>query len=629
MSSMFETARKTAIDIVSLSLFFYPLLMGVIGAPPALVFRPIYLMLLLVLGILCLPSKIFKPGSPGEYILNGVIVLGALATIWVANSWIDFLLSFDLSAIQMIGGVCLLIASMEVTRRTPVRALNYVAIPAILYALYGNYLPGMFGHAGMSLERLVWSQLFTQDGIFGSPLAIGATYIGLFIFFSSFLEVSGGGEKFMNFTMALAGRFSGGPAKVAVVASGLMGMISGSAVTNVVTTGVITIPMMKRVGYKASMAGGVEATASLGSQITPPIMGATAFLICEFTGVSYLKVMAIGLAPCLLYYLGVFMQVHLCSIKLGIGGLPTQELPSIKKAALKVIPFIIPIVILVILLIARYSEEYCISWTIFSYFLICLLVKESRPKIIKYFMNGIRDGAKSLLSLVSSLAIAGLIIGILTMTGLGDRLSYLIELLSKGNFHLLIFYTALICTILGMGMVTIGAYVLVAVLTAPLLVNAGAPLLAAHMFIFYFAVLSAISPPIMVGVFAASSIANSHPLETAWHSLRLAVAGFIVPVLFIYNPEILFLNGINQASLFYFFTAALGIICFAIAFESHSFFHRIPLWTGVLYFITGLLVMWPTFVPSIFGLTLLLVLLGYDYLLGRKNRVKKGVTQVT
>jgi len=373
------------------------------------------------------------------------------------------------------------------------------------------------------------------------------------------------------------------------------------------------------------MAGGIESTASLGSQITPPIMGATAFLICELVGVSYLKVMTIAVGPCLLYYLGLFTQVHMCALKLGIGGMPASELPSLKRASFEVIPFVVPIVILVLLLVARFSEEYCISMTIGSYFLICVLLKDYRHKIFKNFMNGIREGAGSLLSLVSSLTIAGLIIGVLTMTGLGDRLSYLIEILSRGNFHLLVFFTALICSLLGMGMVTIGDYILVAVVTAPLMVASGVPLLAAHMFIFYFAVTSAITPPVMVGVFAASSIAQSKMLPTAWHALRLAVAGFVVPVIFIYNPEILFLNGITLEALFYFLTAALGIVCVAIAFERHSFFAPIPPWKVAVYLVVGVVVMWPTMIPSIVGIILFALLNAFDYLMAKKTGAKKKI----
>lgn len=625
--SNYQPIKKTGITVISLLLFCYPFLMGMIGAPPGLVFRPTYLLLLFVLAILCLPSKVFKPGSWGEYLLNGVMIVGIIGTIWVATSWMDLMLTFDLSAIQIIVGICLLLAAMELTRRTPVRALNYVAIPAILYALFGNYLPGLFGHAGMDLERLVWSQLFTQDGLFGTPLAIGATYIGLFVFFSAFLEASGGGEKFMNFTMSLAGRFSGGPAKVAVIASGLMGMISGSAVTNVVTTGVITIPMMKRVGYKGSIAGGVEATASLGSQITPPIMGATAFLISEFTGISYFEIITVAIIPCMLYYLGVFMQVHLCSLKLNIGGIPAKSLPGIKKSTVEVLPFIVPIVILVYFLQQRYSPEYAISLAITSFFIICLINKNSRPLLLKNFIEGIRQGAASLLPLVGSLTIAGVIIGVLTMTGLGDRLSYLIEILSGGNFHLLVFFTALICMILGMGMVTIGAYVLVAVLTAPVMVDMGVPLLAAHLFIFYFAVVSAISPPVMVGVFAASSIADSHPMETAMHAIRFAIVGFIVPVLFVYDPQILLLDGFSFAGLLFIATAVVGIISLAMAFERYSFYNKLPVWKAVLFFITGILTMIPAVSLSITGTAVFIVLMVSEYLAAKKSDMKKSLTE--
>ena len=613
-----NNVKELAVIIVSMAIFFYPFICGFIGAPPSLVFRPTYLLLLFILGILVLPSKIFPPNSLGEHILNGVVILGIIANIWIARSWISLMLTFDLSILQLFAGASLILAAMEITRRTSVKVMNYVAVPALAYALLGNHLPGLFGHAGMSFERLIWTQLCTSDGLFGTPLAIGATYIGLFVFFSAFLEASGASDKFMRFTMAIAGTFTGGPAKVAIVASSLMGMISGSSVTNVVTTGVITIPLMKKAGYKGSFAGGVEATASLGSQITPPIMGATAFLISEFTGHSYIEIIGIAIVPCLLYYLGVFSQVHLYSHKMKIGGLPKSELPDLKKSTLEVLPFIIPIILLVYLLYRRYSPEYAISYGIIAFLVVILLDRKTRAQFFKNFATGIKNGAKSCLPLVSSLAIAGLIIGILTMTGLGDRLSYIITGLAGGNFTLLILYTAIVCMILGMGLVTIGAYVLVAVLTAPIIVQMGVPVLAAHFFIFYFAVVSAISPPVMVGVFAASSLAESSPMATAGQALRLAIVGFIVPVLFIYNPDLLLINGINLRSLFFIGTAAVGIVSIAMAFERYSLFSKIPIWKAILFFIIGILNMIPTTTYSVAGVVLFISLMTYEYFRGRK-----------
>jgi TRAP-type uncharacterized transport system fused permease subunit len=301
-----------------------------------------------------------------------------------------------------------------------------------------------------------------------------------------------------------------------------------------------------------------------------------------------------------------------------IGGLPKSELPDLKKSTLEVLPFIIPIILLVYLLYRRYSPEYAISYGIIAFLVVILLDRKTRAQFFKNFAKGIKNGAKSCLPLVSSLAIAGLIIGILTMTGLGDRLSYIITGLAGGNFTLLILYTAIVCMILGMGLVTIGAYVLVAVLTAPIIVQMGVPVLAAHFFIFYFAVVSAISPPVMVGVFAASSLAESSPMATAGQALRLAIVGFIVPVLFIYNPDLLLINGINLRSLFFIATAAVGIVSIAMAFERYSLFSKIPIWKAILFFIIGILNMIPTTTYSVAGVVLFISLMTYEYFRGRK-----------
>ncbi|MFC6486522.1 TRAP transporter permease [Nitratireductor sp. GCM10026969] len=612
--------RKIVVSALSLSLFLYPFVTGMLSHPPALVFRPTYLALMLILCALVLPPKICARNTPGAYLLDGILVLGAAAAIWIAFVWLDFVLVFTLTLPQKLLCILLLLGAMELTRRTPVKPLNYIAIGAIAYALFGYMLPALFGHAGLSVDRLLWSQIFTTDGLFGTPLAIGATYIGLFVFFAAFLEASGGGQKFMSFTMALAGRFSGGPAKVAILASALMGMMSGSAVTNIVTTGVITIPMMKRVGYRPEVAAGVESTASLGSQITPPILGATAFLMSEITGVPLIQIMGLALIPCLLFYLCIFMQVHLASVKLGMKGMDPREIPDLRRSSIEVVPFILPLVVLVYLLWRRYSPDYAISSSIIAFFAVCMLQRQTRQALIGNFMNGIRQGARTCIPLVGSLAIAGVIIGILTMTGLGDRLSYLIEIVSGGNIHIMILVTALTCMFLGMGMVTIGAYVLVAVTTAPLMVDLGIPLVVAHLFIFYFAVMSAISPPVMVGVFAAASIADSDPIKTALHSLRFSIVGFLVPFIFIYEPRILMLGGFTPMGAFLLFTTVIGIIALSMGFERYSLFNRLPHWKAALFVAVAVIVMMPMPILSIAGTAIFALLMLMEMLHRRLAR---------
>lgn len=606
-------AADVLISVLALALFAYPMVGGLYYTPPALVFRPTYLAVILLLSALVLPSGIFRRNSPGEMVLNALLVLGAAGCVWVAFVWLDFQMVFSLTAFETTACIILLLAAMEMTRRTPVAPLNYIAIIAIAYALFGYLLPGMFGHPGLGVDRLLWSQIFTTDGLFGTPLAIGATYIGLFVFFAALLDASGGSQKFMNFTMAIAGRFSGGPAKVAILGSAMMGMLSGSAVTNIVTTGVITIPMMKRVGYRPAVAGAIEATASLGSQITPPILGATAFLMSEITGYPLIQIMGLTLIPCILFYLCIFLQVHLASIKGNMKGLEPSEIPPLGRASLEVLPFLVPIVVLVVLLWKRYTPDYAISMAIVTFFVVCLFGKETRTNFFQNFASGIRAGAMSCIPLVGSLAIAGVIIGVLTMTGLGDRLSYLIEIISAGNIHIMIVLTAITCMLLGMGMVTIGAYVLVAVTVAPLMVQLGIPLIVAHLFIFYFAVMSAISPPVMVGVFAAASIANSDPVPTALHALRFSIVGFAVPFIFIYDPDILFVEGFTFIGLYLLLTVVLGIVSLAVGLERYAFFGPISNLKAAAYIVTAVVIVLPVPLFSTVGLVAFALLLGSDF----------------
>lgn len=599
---------------LSLALFVYPLWAGLFGGPPAIVFMSTYLLIVMALTALVLPSGMFRPGSPGEWALNILLIAGCVAAVWVATDWLHFALVFTLTPLQKAGCVILLLATMEMTRRTPTRAMNYVAIGAILYALFGNYLPNLLGQAGMTVDRLLWSQVFTTDGLFGEPLSIGATFIGLFVFFAAFLEASGGAQKFMNFTIAIAGRFRGGSAKIAILASAMMGMMSGSSVTNIVTTGVITIPMMKRVGYKGEMAAGIEATASLGSQITPPILGATAFLMSEITGYPMIQIMALTIIPCILFYFCIFMQVHLASVRLNIGALDPSEIPSLGRSAFEVLPFFIPIGALVAFLWMRYSTNYAVSVSILTFFVVCMVFPETRRNFLRNFMRGIREGATTCIPLVGSLATAGMIVGVLTMTGLGDRLSYLVEMVSGNNLHIMIIMTAVICLLLGTGMVTVGDYVLVAVTVAPLMVHQGVELIVAHMFIFYLAVMSAISPPVMVGVFAASSIAKSDPMKTAWQALRFSIVGFLVPFIFIYDPAILMVHGVTLNGLFLLGSTMLGIVALAIGFERFSFYRMISRPVAALFLMVAFVSLLPSMVLSCIGLVGFAVLMTWEWM---------------
>ncbi|MCP8615253.1 TRAP transporter permease [Salirhabdus salicampi] len=570
-------------------LFFYSLWVGIFGAPHFLIYRPRWLMMLLILGFLFLPSKVFKQGSLSEKLFNSVLIIGAIVTcLYVEINWLKVTMRFGVNWTETILGCVLILIVMELTRRTAAKALNYIFIFVLLYALFGNLISGLFNHGGMSINRVIMTELYTHEGLFGSAFGVGTYFIGLFIFFVAFLEVSGGADRFMNFTLACAGTLTGGPAKVAVMASALLGMISGSSVTNIVTTGSITIPMMKKRGFQSHTAAGIESTASLGSQITPPIMGAAAYLIAEYTGHSYLDVMLAALIPCILFYWGVYSQVHFRAIKNNIKGIPREELPDLKKATIGVLPFIVPMIILVILLYNRYSTQLAISATIFSFFVVLLLDKESRPKILKRFIEGLRTGGENILPVMCSLCVAGLIIGLLTITGLGDRLTFIISELSGGSFVLTVIFTALATMILGMGMVTVGAYIFVATLTAPLLESMGVPLLSAHLFIFYFAVLSAISPPVMIGVFAACGIAKSKLIPTALAALRYSIMAFVVPFLFIFNPSLLILeNGLTLDTLFYFSTTFIGVLGIASSFEKQSFFGKVKNWEAVVLFLSG------------------------------------------
>ena len=424
---------------------------------------------------------------------------------------------------------------LELTRRMAGLALVIIASIFVLYSFVGPWLPGILYHRGYSLTRF-FTYVFTDQGILGPTTAISSTYIILFVAFAAFLQASRVGEYFVNFAFAAAGDRRGGPAKVAVFGSGLMGMINGTSAGNVVATGSLTIPLMKKVGYKPQTAAAVEAAASSGGQILPPIMGAGAFIMSEITGIAYSDIVVAAIIPALLYFVSVYFNVDLMAQKFNMKGLPREELPQFRKLAKQVFLFI-PIVILIGALFMGYSVIRAGTLAMAAAAVVSWLTPYKMG--VKEILFALEISTKMTLQLVAVCAAAGIIVGVIALTGLGTRFSSLLLGLAENNQMLALFFAMIVSIVLGMGMPTTAAYAVAASVIAPGLISMGIDVLTAHFFIFYYAVMSAITPPVALAAYAGAAIARSDPMKTSVESFKMGLAAFVVPFMFFSSPALL------------------------------------------------------------------------------------------
>lgn len=438
-------------------------------------------------------------------------------------------------------GYSILFLSLEAARRTVGVGLTAIVIIIMGYNLWGHLLDGPLRHGYISYSHFLDITVFTTDGIFGVPVQVTATYAFLFVMFGTLLERAGGGSFFFDLAASATGRSPGGPAKVAVFSSGLFGMVSGSPTADVVTTGSVTIPAMKRLGYTPALAGAVEVAASTGGSIMPPVMGSAVFIMSEFTGIAYLDIAIAGIIPALLYYLCVFVQVDLRSRKLGMGGLPEDQLPRAASVLRKGWLFAVPLITLTTALVLHYTPTYVALFGLGSVLVVWVLRWSTFS--LKQLYDGIGQTTMSMVAVTGACAAAGLVIGGITMTGLAGKVSELLVLIAGANIALTLMIAAAMTILLGMGMPTPAAYALAAALLAPTLTGEyGFSLMQAHLFLLYFAVMSAMTPPVAVAAYAASAIADANPVTIAVAACKLAVAAFVLPFAFMYDPGILLLG---------------------------------------------------------------------------------------
>lgn len=541
----------------------FQLYTAIFGVLDAMLQRSIHLAFGLTLVYILYPSsKKFSRHKlhPLDVALAGV---AAFVCLYVYFNYSALVLRAGrVSQMDMIVGIIAILLVLEAARRVIGWPMVIIALVFIAYALFGRYIPGPLAHRGVKVPNLIQHLYYTTEGIFGLPIGVSSTFIFMFLLFGAYLGKTGMGEFFIDISNSIAGAAPGGPAKVAVISSATMGTLSGSSVANVVGTGSFTIPMMKKLGYKPEFAGAVEATASTGGQLMPPIMGAAAFLMAEFTNTPYVNIIAAAVVPALLYYFGVWAGVHYEAKKQGLKGLPKDQLPKAGKVMKERGHLMLPIIIVIYLLVSGYTPIRAALGAIASSILVSAVRKDTRLSIKDIFM-GLVDGARSAITVVAACATAGIIIGVVTQTGLGLKMGSLLVSVANGNLFLTLFFTMVTSIILGIGVPTTANYVITSTIAAPALVILGVPVLAAHMFAFYFGIIADVTPPVALAAVAASGVAKSEPMRTGLQASRLAIAAFIIPYIFVFSPELLMIDVTLFHLLFIIATALIGIIAVA------------------------------------------------------------------
>ncbi len=552
-----------AVTAVGAAMSIYHLYVAFFGAPDAQIFRSTHLVFALVMAFLMAPCWPRKDGTPG--LADLLLVAASLAACgyqFFAKDYIDNRMIYvdDLVPGDWIFGTMMVVLLLESTRRLMGLVLPITALVFVAYAIFIH---------GTDLGPLLEQLYLTTDGILGIPVSVSATYVVLFILFGAFVERTGTGKLFMDFAMALTGHTAGGPAKVACITSAMFGTVSGSAVANVMTTGTFSIPLMKRIGYRPAFAGAVEAVASTGGQIMPPIMGAAAFVMAEFLGVAYIEVAKYALIPAVLYFGAVFMAVHFEARRVGMVGLPKSELPSLKETLKNHGHLFIPLVVIVGVLISGFSAPFAALCGIFSVFPTIMLRKSSRQHLNpQNILEALVDGAKNAVGVALACGCAGIVIGVIALTGLGIEFTSFVLAVSQNSLVVALFFTMLAGIVLGMGMPTTPAYIMQVALLVPAVVKLGVTVEAAHMFVFYFAILSAITPPVALAVYAANGLSGAGLWESGWAAVKLGLTGYIIPFMFVFGPSLLLIGEWSTIALTT-VSAICGVVLLAAGLHSY------------------------------------------------------------
>lgn len=562
----FANLLTMAAGVIAISLTVFQIWQGITADLSATVFRPIHLSWVLVLIFLSFPLTRPETSKPIPFFVGRVTdIIFIAVTCWSALQVISFdydditFLLDGLSAKDQLAGALLILLLLEATRRAVGMIMVLVAGLFLVYALYGNVLPDSIASKGFSLEEMVRFHIFSTNGVFGAPLAIAAGVVFIFVLFGAFLQVSGAGQFFIDSAFAIAGKSKGGPAKASVLASAALGSISGSAIANTVTTGSLTIPMMKKLGYKAEQAAGIEAAASTGGQIMPPVMGAGAFVMAQFTGIAYSDIILVSIAPAILYFGCTLLYVHLMACKLNLQGLKeTDKIGGILKQGWH---FLLPLVLITALLIMSYSPI-LVGIAGCAAILIAALSRKHTKVSLKVVLEGMREGAILALPISIACATAGIVVGVVGQTGIGLQFTQFLTSLSGGHLWSALVFIAFAAVILGMGLPVTAAYIVLSVMAVPSLMDLGVPLLAAHMIVFWLSQTSNVTPPIALAAFAGAGIANASPMKSAIQAFKLAQGFFLIPAMMAFSGLI----WTSHENAFEFIESIIACIALIVAF---------------------------------------------------------------
>lgn len=607
--------------------------------------RSIHLGFVLVLCFLIFP--VWGPGrsrGPVGWLIDGVLAaLGfyvAFYLVWNLDAIIDR--AGNWARMDIWVGILCIIAVLEASRRAVGLGMTVIGTVAILYALagrrgalpaLGDWMPGILAHRGASVDRVVSQLYLGQEGIFGLPLGVAATYVFMFVLFGAFLEVTGAGKFFIDLAFAATGRKAGGPAKAAVLASAGMGSISGSAIANVVTTGTFTIPLMKRLGYKPAQAGGIEAAASTGGQITPPLMGAGAFLISEYTNVPYVDIVLVSIFPAILYLGTVYLFVHLVAMKSGMRGLPASELPVVRDVLRAGWQFLVPLVVLMWLLAYNISPMRVGFWAIVSVLAVTGLralwalgtqgfslnaLGQSCLRGVSLVLKALELGARNAVAVSVACAVAGIIVGVVGLTGLGLKFGSMMIALAGDNLVLALIFVLIASLILGLGLPVTAAYIVLIVLVGPALNQTfGIPLLIAHLVVFWYSQDSNVTPPVALAAFAGAALARADPMQTSLQAWKFAKGLYMIPAFMVFNPVII-MGGELWYVLFTGVIVIIALVAFAAAIEGFLFTWIDPL-SRLAMVPAVIAVFHPSLAIETTGAVVLVVLMAWNWLRARSG----------
>ena len=637
--------------ILAIAMSFYHFYTAGIGIPTASIHRSVHLCFALALCFLLFPGT--RRGRRDTIpLLDWILAIcGAAAAIYVAVFYREIVFRVgNPTGLDLVFGAALILLVLEATRRSVSPALPFITTIFIIYAFVGPYMPDIIAHRGYSIRRFIDHEFLTMEGIWGVPIGVSATFVFLFVLFGAFLERIGAGDFLINLSFASMGRYRGGPAKAAVVASAAMGTVSGSSIANTVTTGAMTIPLMKKVGFRSEIAGAVEVAASTNGQLMPPVMGAAAFIMAEFTDIPYIQIVKHAFIPAVLSYVAIFSIIHLEAIKSGIQRLPREDTPDLLQTLMRGSHYLIPLAVLIyVLMITKLTPltsafiSICVGIVVSlidNIVRTCIrrsgwerpisdehLVIQRRPVAdtyggsvwmwVRIIVQALEMGARNMVGIAAACACCGIIVGVVTLTGLGLKMTALI--ISMGQIVdipvvqvlLTLLFAVFACIILGMGLPTTATYIIMAAMTAPAIVELGktvdvggqlgVPLIAAHLFVFYYGIVADDTPPVGLCAYAAAGIAHSDPIKTGFNSFRLDAAAFTLPFIYFFNPQLLLINITPLGLPMIIGTAILGMFAFSAGIQGF-FIARAKIWERMSFFIIAILLIWPGLWTDMIGL---------------------------